>query len=285
MRAPPIALYALWSVLIPTAACDNGDEPAASAPAPSGEKNADADAKAEAKTNAKTEEPTEPEGSGNSKIFTKDDRKQRCTALTPELLAELFDFPLERLDKSRPKPGKQRCNYHWREGDEVFFAQLGVMWISKDVESAKAHYAKGTTSKTQAEIEAEMKTVKKMAAKDETLKTATGKKLTTTATTAFEAMTGDNGVTYKTVPGIGDEAKVSNRDGSVWLRVGNAHLTMYAYRGPNKPPLTNGGRPVTDIAKIMAHEREWTQSTLAQRKEASLKLAKAYVPLLEKLAE
>jgi hypothetical protein len=47
----------------------------------------------------------------------------------------------------------------------------------------------------------------------------------------------------------------------------------------------DGARPVTDIDKIMAHEREWIQSTLEERKEASIKLAKAYAPLLTKLAQ
>lgn len=222
--------------------------------------------------------------SGSGKVFTKEDRKERCAKLTPELLAELYDFPVERLDEQRPKPEKRRCNYQWSEGDELFFARVGTMWVKKDEEGAKQHYATATADKAQKQIDKEMADAAEQAGNRPEMDSKTKKDVAKTATSAF-AMATEEGVTYEAIPGIGDEAKVSSRDGSVWVRIGNAHLMFTAYRGPDKELLLEGGRPVGNIDKIMAHEREWVQATFDERKAASLELAKAYVPLLLELAE
>ena len=225
-----------------------------------------------------------PATGAGGKVFDKDDRKQRCHKLTPELLAKLYDFPVERLEDQRPKDDKLRCNYQWTEGDELFFAQVGSMFVQKDEEASKQHYARSTTNQTQDEVEKQMADVAEKAGERPEMDSKAKKDAAKTATSAFAKMT-EEGVTYEPIPGIGDEAKVNSRDGSVWVRIGNAHLIFTAYRGPNKKPLLADGRPVADIDKIMAHEREWVQSTFDERKEAATKLAKAYVPLLLELAE
>lgn len=277
MRTASTPLLAVCSLLLFGAACGNKDS------APADATKADGKAAAAGK-DAPSPKADGPAAAGGSTVFKKEHTKKRCEGFTPEFVAGVFGFDVAKLEKQQPKEGKLKCNYSWNEGDEVFFARVGTMWVKKDEKSAKSHYDKATASKTQAEVEAEMKMVRKEAEKKDELKTATGKKVTKTATGAFADLT-QEGVTYDVIEGIGDEAKVSSRDGSVWVRIGNAHLIFNAYRGPKKSNLTKDGRPVTDMKAIMAHEREWIQSTLAQRKEASTKLAKAWAPKLAALAQ
>lgn len=277
----PLALPLLCILVTLVLACDSEQRPAAD----------DGDKTAQTKDNGKSAGDAKPAAdggaaavAGGAKVFAKDKGRQRCAEVTPEFLGALFDFEAEKLDKMRPKPGKNRCNYQWEDDDEFFFANIGSMWVRKSEDGAKQHFANATANKTQDEIKADMGKVDKKIEEDATLDSAAKEKVAKTTTSAFAMMT-EQGVTYDPIDGIGDEAKVSSRDGGVWVRVGNAVMTFTAYRGPGKKTLMKDGRPVSDIKQIMDHERQWVQSTLKERKAASIKLAEACMPLVLKLAK
>jgi hypothetical protein len=260
--------------LVPTFACDSDDDAAdgASAPAPAGGDAAPADeGSAPAAAKATTAGP---------RTYPKDARKQKCDALTNEFVAELFEFPVDRLKPEDPSR-KKKCRFSWNHEGQTFFAHFGSLSVKKDEDRAKLWFKNQTESKTQEQVEADAKQIAEKLGKEEKLDSPTAKATTKTAMNAFAGMTTD-GVTWNDVPGLGDEARVNDSNGIVRIRDGNALIWMSAYLVPEEPPYTG---PPTDISAITAHNRKWIQETIEQRKAASIKLARAYLPEVQKLAQ
>jgi hypothetical protein len=216
--------------------------------------------------------------------FVKDIAKKSCEILTPALIAQAFDVPEAELKQMKI----MGCIYSWKEkkdGETVttLEANLTMMRVHKTLDAAKTLFKNSTANKTGDEMKAEMKQVTGKAKEHETIDTETKKKtVDTMGSMMAEAM--KEGSSYVPISGIGDEAKVAERDGAIWVRQGNLTFTANAYKGPPQPKPKLDMADMRDIkkmtAKSMTAQREWLQKPHDERKKASTKLAKVVLEAL-----
>jgi hypothetical protein len=265
-----VASLALFSFCF---ACDSEKEAAGdSAPTKAAESGA---ASAPADVTA-----TPATGGGNT--YSKEARKKKCDAFTREFAAGVFEFPVDRLKPEDPNR-KKRCRFSWNHEGKSFYAGIEGLGVKKDEKRAKMWFKNQTATKTQAEVEADGREVAKAVdeSKDEKLKDPQGKAVAKTTIGVMTQMTTE-GVSWEDVPGLGDEARVNNQNGMVRIRDGNALIVVSAFLVPEDSPYTG---PPTDISAITVHNRKWVEATIEERKAASIKLARAYFPEIQKLAD
>jgi hypothetical protein len=217
--------------------------------------------------------------------FVKGMAKKSCEILTPALVAKEFDVPEKELKQLKV----MGCIYSWKEKSDgetktTLEANLTLMRVHETVDAAKTWFKNSTANKTGEELNAEMKQVTDKTKEHESIDTEMKKKTVgQMGSIMAEAM--KDGTTYEAIDGVGDEAKVALRDGAVWVRVGNLTFTTNAYKGPPQPKPKLDMKDMRNIKKIasqsMEAQKKWLEETHAERRAASIRLAKLVLGGLE----
>ena len=207
-------------------------------------------------------------------------RKRACEFLTPEMVAETFHVPAGELKQHK----MMGCIYSWSKDDLIVDANVMMPRVHKTLDGAKRWFTNATATKTAEEIDAGLEQAKKMVKKHEAVDTKMKKKVAGDLTDIAKLGTPDGGITYTDVPGVGDEARVSEADGVMWVRLGNLTFQVSGYKGSPQPQAKlDTKNPKGMIKESMALRKKWIKDTLDQRKEASAKLAPKVVDAVRKL--
>jgi len=85
-------------------------------------------------------------------------------------------------------------------------------------------------------------------------------------------------IDYDDVDDVGDQARINDRDGSMWVRIGNLTFSIAAYKGPKQSEPNYVGMKMKEIvAASKKANAEWMAQTLDQRRSDALELAKRVV--------
>ena len=214
---------------------------------------------------------------GLSGMFDPEDkefRKKACDFLTPEMVSGAFDVPAKELKQTKI----MGCIYSWNKDDQTLNAQLMLIMVHKSLDRAKLWFKNSTANKTKAQLDQEMEKVKAEVQKRKELDTNLKKKTAGNITDLAKMGMPKEGVSYEDVSGVGDEARISNTDGMLNVRLGNVTFKLSAYRGPAKPKMKIDPKNIKGMPKVaMALQSKWIKDTLEQRKAAAKKLAPAVV--------
>jgi hypothetical protein len=263
----PIALALLGLTMF--VGCDRGDA------------KPDADAKPEQPpTEAEAAEQAVAEAveqAGAEHLFDPDDEsltKRACEFLTADMVAQLFGVPAAELEQMKV----MGCVYSWHEGEQLVEAQLMMLRVHETPERAATWFAHATATTSKAEAEAAMDQAKAEVQDRPELDTKVEKQTAGDLTELTKLGVPDEGYSYDDVPELGDEARISNVDGGIWVRLGNLTFQVQAYQGPEQPPTPfDPKNPQAMAAAAMKAQKQWIADTLDQRKAASLKLAPVVV--------
>jgi hypothetical protein len=205
-------------------------------------------------------------------------RKRACDFLTRDLVSKTFDVPAADLRQMKV----MGCLYTARKDGQLLDAKLMSIRVHKTAELSRTWFRNATATKTKAELDAEMDAVKKKVQESEKLDTQLEKKTAGGLTDMAKMGLPDEGVSYTDVPDLGDEARVSNADGVVWIRLGNMTFQVSAFHGPDQPKPAIDPKNLKGIAKAaMEAQKKWIRDTLEQRKKDALKLAPKVVAAVE----
>jgi hypothetical protein len=210
---------------------------------------------------------------GAEHLFDPDDkefRKRACEFLTADLVGELFGVPANELKQTKV----MGCVYSWSQGGQLLEARLMMIRVHKTLELAQTWFRGATATRTKAELDAQMDSVKKRVKKHEALDTDLKQKTAADLTDVAKMGMPDEGISYDDVAGIGDEARLSNSDGVLWVRLGNVTFQVGAFKGPEQPKPQIDPKNLKGIVKAaMEAQKKWTKDTLPQRKAGAQKLA------------
>ncbi|MBT8495199.1 MAG: hypothetical protein KJO07_19290, partial [Deltaproteobacteria bacterium] len=217
-----IRIFLVTALVLSLSACDSNNDGASDSA--DKERTTSAD-KAASKIDDKIAKEVNKELSDEAR-FGKDMRKKGCELLTPKLVADTFGVPEAELKQHKI----MGCLYRWDKGDQTLEAQLTMLRAHKSERRAARWFGNATKDLTKEEMAAQMQMVKKRVKKrkeiDTKLKKDTADKMVDVATD----MLGD-GVSYEDVAGIGDQARINTRDGTLWVRVANLTFTVAGYKG------------------------------------------------------
>ena len=254
-------------------ACDRGDTEKADEKAKAddgGPAKAAEDAVDEAVAEATKE-------AGAEHLFDPEDktiRKRACEFLTPELVSGLFGVPAGELKQTKV----MGCSYTWRKDGQLLAVSLPMIRVHKTSESAATWLANATATRSEEQAAAEVDMVKEKVKDRKEVDTAVKKQAAVNLADLAKMGTPDGGYSYEDLPGLGDEARISNTDGGIWVRLGNLTFQVYAYKGPAKPkPKLDPKNPQAMAAEAVEIQKKWMADTVDQRKADAKKLAPAVV--------
>jgi len=230
------------------------------------EKKQDAAEKAEDGAQAPTE-------AAAGKTFDDGLKKRGCELLTAEMVSKALEVPAGDLTQMKVLG----CSYEWEGEGRQVEAAIRFIRVYDDVEKATQWFSNMTKDQTPEEIAAAMEQIKKKVKEDGKIQGA-GKEAVTDVIGG--ALTGSmpEGVSYVDVPGVGDEARASEQNGDLYVRVGNATFTIHAYAGKAyvPPPLD----PTNLQAAAKAQQKAvvaWEKETASEHQKAAVAVAKLVV--------
>lgn len=222
---------------------------------------------------------------GAAKFFDPSDkafRKRACEFLTADMVSEQFEVPAADL-KQMQIAG---CIYTWDDDDEMVDAKVMMPRVHKSEDRAKLWFTNATKSLTKEELDAQLEMVKGKLDDEKMLKRDIEKKTAKSITDIAKMSNPEEGVTYEDVPGIGDEARISSSDGTLWVRLGNFTMQVSAYKGGKQPkPELDPRNTKAFVKATLEAQKKWLADTYEQRKAAVTVLAPKVVAAVEKLQE
>lgn len=220
---------------------------------------------------------------GAAKFFDPSDkafRKRACEFLTADMVAEQFEVPAADL-KQMQIAG---CIYTWDDDDEMVDAKVMMPRVHKSEDRAEQWFSNATKSLTKEELDAQIEMVKGKLDDEKMLEREVEKKAAKSITDIAKMSNPNEGVTYEDVPGIGDEARISSTDGTLWVRIGNFTMQVSAYKGGKQPkPELDPRNTKAFVEATMEAQKKWLADTYEQRKAAVTALAPKVVAAVEKL--
>jgi hypothetical protein len=216
------------------------------------------------------------------KVFDKDALPKACDLLTPKLASELLGFPESELKQQKI----MGCMYRREVDGQFATVQLLQMQAFKQEKITKRWYENWTKSKSAEVAAADAKKVGKQLdeklAESEEIDTKPGKVAAKAVTGLVEQAT-SGAVAYTPIPKLGDEAHSSDKDGTVYVRVGNLIFQTVAYSGPSEPTPEMKPDPKNMdpyLAEVMRVRKAWIRDTAPQRAALAEKVARAVVEQL-----
>lgn len=275
MPIPPLAPRLIWTLslaLVGASACKGGEDAAP------GDTKASASPE---KTVAKAVAAAEAEA-GADKLFdatqNKALRKKGCDFLTPEMVASALEVPAGELKQMKI----MGCVYSWSKDGQTLEARISMLRAHKTLDGAKQWFTNATTSKSEAQAAADLEQVKKKVQERKEIDTDLKKKTAGDITDMMKMGTPDGGLKFTDVPGIGDEARQTNSDGAIWVRLRNLTFNISAYKGAEPPkPKVNVKDPKAMAAEAIQIQKQWVVDTLDQRRKDAEKLAPAILKAIE----
>ena len=207
--------------------------------------------------------------------FQGDLDKKPCEILTPELVESTFSVPKAELKQMKI----MGCIYSWKNEDEELQATLTLMRAHKSADVAAQWFANATKGMSAEEAKAVVKEATEKAKKDPKVDTKIEKKAADMVGAAAVANT--TAVRFEEVDGVGDQARVTARDGTLWVRTGNLTFNVSAYKGPKMPGIKfKKMDPKSIMAQSKKANADWMAKTLDQRKTQATELAQVVLGAL-----
>lgn len=204
--------------------------------------------------------------------FDDDMSKRGCELLTPAMVADTFDVPVDTLNQMKI----MGCRYNWSNDEMTLDAAISMIRAHNSEAGAAEWFTSATRSRTAEEMQAEIDKVAERMNQTGELDTDAKK----SAAQGIMQAVGSKAVTFEDVSGVGEEARVHD-EGTVYVRVDNLTFMVSAYYGPTAPPPDFEGANLQQMAEIgKAHAAKWAAETAPQRKADSARLAGAIVDSL-----
>ena len=195
------------------------------------------------------------------------------------MVSEQFGVPAADLKQMKI----MGCIYTWDDDDEMIDAKVMMPRVHKSEDRAKLWFTNATKSLTKEEVDAQFEMVKGKLDDEKMLKRDIEKKTAKGITDIAKMGTPEEGVNYEDVPGIGDEARISSADGTLWVRIGNFTMQVSAYKGGKQPkPKLDPKNTKGFVKATMEAQKNWLADTYEQRKADVTKLAPKVVAAVEK---
>lgn len=204
-----------------------------------------------------------------------------CDILTPEIAAKLLEVPEDELEQITVRS----CIYNWKGDGEEAVATFGSITVKKDAAKAKTYFDNSTKNRSAAEVKEMMDGIIQKAKDDGKLDTKTKEKAGEKVGDGVVGSFGSDGMQWKTIEGVGDQARMDTDTGQIWVRVGNMRFIVMAYKGPSMPEpgavTIDPKDPTAALKEIGKKQREWEKSTVPSREKLGSKLAKIVIERLE----
>ncbi|HSH49267.1 MAG TPA: hypothetical protein VK991_11845 [Halomonas sp.] len=183
--------------------------------------------------------------------------------VTKEMVATTFNVALEDLQQSHPMASW--CSYKMIENDKTLNVDVSIQ-IHDTAEAAAEDFRNATRNIPAGEtLEAEQALQEKSAGSY-----GLGIDATHNVFTCAISAIRQRGIQFENVYGVADQARFETTEGTLRLQQGNLRMTLSAFYGPDMT--------IPDIItaeSIMQAVTTWQQSTMRQRKEQTIALAKA----------
>jgi hypothetical protein len=210
-------------------------------------------------------------------MFSKETVGKACEILTPALVAQVFGVAETSLKQYKPSG----CAYSAEADGKNLSVMLAMLNVHDTVPMAETWFQNATRSMSKDEAVRLMQGVTEGAKKREEIDTDTKKKAVGDMGDLVAGSVSEDGVQYEPVASVGDEARVNNSDGGLWVRKGNLTFLVAAYYGPDMPPPNMAGVAIKDMAKAaMKANTEWKKKTVPQRRADATRVAEAVVEAL-----
>jgi len=200
-----------------------------------------------------------------------------CEILTAALVAQVFGVAEASLRQDRI----MGCIYSSNTDGDELMAGLSMLKFHDTEASATTWFENATRSMSKEEAVQFMQGATDDAKKREEIDSDTKKKAVDDIGGLLSATVGEDGIQYKSVSGVGDEARVNTSEGSLFVRKGRLTFSVAAYHGPKQPAPNMSGVAIKDMAKVaMQASKDWTKETVPQRTVDATRLALAVVEVL-----
>lgn len=220
---------------------------------------------------------------GAGRLFASDDktlRKRGCDVLTAQMVAGVYGVPADELKQIKI----MGCVYTWKKDGQIVDAKVMMIRAHKTLDAAKTWFGNVTATKTGEQLAAEMDMVRDEVKQRQELDTDLKKKTAVDMAALAKMAMPEGGITYGDATGIGDEARISNADGVMWVRLGNLTFQVAGYHGPEQPRIQVDPKNLKGMAKAaMEAQKKWHAETLDQRRADVKKLAPLVVKAFEAL--
>ena len=213
-------------------------------------------------------------------VFDKGLKEKTCEFLTGAAVAKAFSVPEAELEQLTVLG----CIYNWEKGDEELQARVKISIITKTEADAVTWFRNATKGMSQAEAKAAMGKIKTQAKKDAKVDTDAKKEAVDELGDAAIDSNNKDGIRFRDIPGLGDEARLQLGDGAIWVRVDNMMFIVNAYKGKKAPPPSfEGGVDLENFANVaLAANKKWIQDTMAERERDGVTVAKIVLEALPK---
>ncbi|MEN1958338.1 hypothetical protein [Luteimonas changyuni] len=191
-----------------------------------------------------------------------------CSVVTVDTVATVFGLPVGEIEQHE---SAGICLYNWKGDGMVMDATVHVARVAEDAAAAAQHFANVTRGMSGDELGKAMDGISEQARASAGPDSAAAGALLAGAADATRSAS--RGIEFSDVDGVGDQARMLVGRGDLRVLVDNLHFSVTAHHGERMaaPP---------DLTKLVAASRAWHQTTLAEREEQTIALARAAVAAL-----
>ncbi|MEN1929959.1 hypothetical protein WCE37_13330 [Luteimonas sp. MJ250] len=195
-------------------------------------------------------------------------RDSPCSVVTVDTVASVFGLPAGEIEQHE---SSGMCLYNWKGAGMVMDATIHVTQVADDAAAAAQHFANVTRGMSSDELGKAMDGISEQARASAGPDSAAAGALLAGAADATRSAS--RGIEFSDVDGIGDQARMLVGRGDLRVLVDNLHFSVTAHHGERMtaPP---------DLTQLVAASRAWHQTTLAEREEQTIALARAAVAAL-----
>ncbi|MGY0652840.1 hypothetical protein ACW7GZ_13475 [Luteimonas sp. A537] len=188
--------------------------------------------------------------------------------VTVDTVATVFGLPAGEIEQHE---SSGMCLYNWKGEGMVMDATIHVTRVADDARAAAEHFANVTRGISGAELDKAMDGVREQARENAGPDSAAADALL--GGVADATRSASRGIEFSDVDGVGDQARMLVGRGELSVLVDNLHFSVTAHHGKRMtaPP---------DLKQLVAASRAWHQTTLAEREEQSIAVARAAVAAL-----
>ncbi|MGY1530174.1 hypothetical protein [Luteimonas sp. A649] len=191
-------------------------------------------------------------------------RDTPCSVVTIDTVATVFGLPVDEIEQHA---AAGMCLYSWKGNGQVMDATIHVTRVSDNAADAADYFASATRGIGGAELDAAMDSIGEKARENAADSAATDALL---GAAGSASRSGSGGIQFSEVMGIGDRARMQVGRGDLSVLQDNLHFSVTAYHGDRMPAPAG-------LAEMVAASREWHKTTLTQREQQTLALARVAV--------
>jgi hypothetical protein len=187
-----------------------------------------------------------------------------CELLSAKMVSETFGVPEGDLEQ---RGSRRACRYEWKDDTKQLEVSLFQPKVFESEDKAASYFGTATKNMTGEDVAEKMDRVV-----DDAKKKLDTKNKKAAAEKVGSAVTPKDGMTYKDIDGLGDEARLDVNSGTMKVRVSNLFFNLKAFHGASMEMPEK-----LDSKSIQAAGKKWQQENLPLRREAAKKLAPVVV--------